>query len=113
MRTLLALVLIAACGGPSTQQVLETPAANKQENLGIAPPANSWEADRYRLVQQFDDMQTTQEAYQQAEVEGGREAGPPPPPPNQPAQGQAAGTKAPGATVPGPRKAPVEQAPKQ
>jgi hypothetical protein len=88
------------------QQVLETPAATKKENLGEAPPANAWEADRYRLVQQFDDMQTTQEAYQQAEVEGGGAATTPPPPPRQP--GQAAGSAA-----PAPRKAPVEQAPKQ
>jgi hypothetical protein len=99
------LLLIAACGGPSQHQILETPAAKQKENLYEPTPATAWDADRYHLIQQFDDMQVTQEAYQQAEVEGGG-AAPPPPPPRQP--GQAAGSAA-----PSPRKAPVEQAPKQ
>jgi hypothetical protein len=69
MRPAFALLLLCACGGPTQQQILETPAANQFENLAEAPPASQSDEDRYRLIQQFDDMQVTQRAYEEAREE--------------------------------------------
>lgn len=70
------------------QQVVETPSAQAPARPAEAPPASTSDKDRERLVQSFDDMETTQRAYREAE-QGKRQA--PPPKPIQ--------------------KAPVEQAP--
>ena len=89
MRTLAtALFLLGACGGPSQQQIIETPAATAPYRHTEAPPASVSDEDRHHLVQQFDDMETTQQAYGQAEAES-----PAPPPPSTPATGATAEEK--------------------
>ncbi len=98
MRVALAFILLAACGGPSAQQAIESPSATEtpRRNRAEAPPASPSDQDRSRVNQQFEDMETTQNAYRQAEQGS---AAPPPPPPRPPG-------------TPPPKKAPVEQAPK-
>jgi hypothetical protein len=84
----IAMMVAAGCGGPSMQQVVETPSAQAPARPAEAPPASGNDKDRERLVQSFEDMNTTQRAYREAN-QGKRDAKPP-----QPIQ-----------------KAPVEQAP--
>jgi hypothetical protein len=93
MRTWLALLLIAGCGGPTQQQLAETPSATTRPPAVEAPPASTADKDRERLIQSFDDMETTQRAYREANQENA-------PPPKK---------RAPDA----PKKAPVEQAPRE
>jgi hypothetical protein len=108
MKTALALLVIAACGGPTQQQLAETPSAQSQNVTGEAPPASTSDKDRERSVQQFDDMETTQNAYHEAGINSGSgepKMQTPPPAPN--------AKKAPVEQAPLPKKkAPVEQAPK-
>jgi hypothetical protein len=92
MRSWLALLITAACGGPTQQQLVETPSATTKATATEAPPASTSDVDRYRLTQQFDDMETTQRAYREA----GQENKKPP---------KAA------AGMPSSKKAPVESAP--
>lgn len=66
IRTLALLVLLAACGGPTQQQLTETPSAQAQAAPSTAPPASTSDQDRSRLIQQFDDMRVTQQAYREA-----------------------------------------------
>src|SRR5262245_64758522 len=86
MRLFVTLLMVAACGGPSAQQVIEQPVATIYPNGATvasrtqSPPNTTWDEDRYHLVQQFDDMWTTQQAYTEAETPG---ANAPPPPPGQ------------------------------
>ena len=96
MKSLLFVVTVAACGGPSQQQIVEQPAATAPFPHTEAPPASTSDEDRHHLTQQFDDMQWTQDAYRQAE--GAQRAKAPPP-------------KKKEAAPPNPKKAPVEQAP--
>jgi len=63
---LCSLLAVAACAGPSQHQLAETPAAHSRPNPGEAPPASTSDAERARMVQQFDDMQTTQRAREEA-----------------------------------------------
>jgi len=77
------LFAITACGGPSQSQIIETPSAQSRPNPGEAPPASTSDKDRERLIQQFDDMETTQRAREEA---GARKA----PPPPLPAEGSSA-----------------------
>lgn len=104
MRTLIALLLVCACGGPSQQQLVESPAATQPPRHTEAPPASTSDKDRERLIQQFDDMETTQEAYEQAE--GARQEAPAPTP-----VGQQPASGPPGQTQPPKKKGPAEQAP--
>lgn len=97
MKWLFALLVIGACGGPSQQQLAETPSASAPARPAEAPPASQSDKDRERLNQSFEDMQTTQNAYREA---GQSEAAKTPPPKKKQAQ------------PPNPKKAPVEQAPK-
>jgi hypothetical protein len=110
MRLLLALIFVGGCGGPSSQQVIESPSATAPADHSEAPPASTSDLDRERLKQSFDDMQNTQNAYREA----GEQQGAPPPPPlsGQPAPATTK-KKAPVEQAPAPtKKAPVEQAPK-
>jgi hypothetical protein len=77
MRSLLALVLLAACGGPTQSQLAETPSAKTRARPAEAPAASTSDRDREGMVQQFDDMQTTQRAHAEA---AGTQPAPPPPP---------------------------------
>jgi hypothetical protein len=104
MRTAFALFLVCACGGPSQQQLVETPAATAPPRHTEAPPASTSDQDRSRLIQQFDDMETTQQAYEEAE---GASQNTPAPPQGQPANGQPGQTQ-----QPPKKKGPAEQAPK-
>jgi hypothetical protein len=88
-RVFASLVLLAACGGPTQQQLAETPSAQAKAAPAEAPPASTSDTDRARLVQQFDDMQVTQQAHREANGETV--------PPNQP--------------TPPKKKGPAEQAP--
>lgn len=67
MRTVLALCFMAAaCGGPSSQQLAETPSATNPPRRVEAPAASTSDRDREMAVQQFDDMETTQRAHREA-----------------------------------------------
>ena len=99
MRSALVLVFAVACGGPSQRQLAETPSATAPPRPVEAPAASTSDKDRERSVQQFDDMERTQRAYQEAEQESASTA-PPAPLPGQPA-------------APPKKKGPAEQAPKQ
>lgn len=108
MRALLALFLLgSACGGPTQQQLAETPSATAPARPAEAPPASTSDKDRERLTQGFEDMQTTQNAYKEAGADSGSAA---------PAQKKPTNPKkAPVEQAPGTgphKKAPVEQAPK-
>ena len=92
-RVFASLVLLAACGGPTQQQLAETPSAQTRAAPAEAPPASTSDNDRARLIQQFDDMQVTQQAYREANAEANAETAPP----NQPAAPK--------------KKGPAEQAP--
>jgi hypothetical protein len=67
MKRALILIVVAACGGPSHGQLVETPSATEPRRQAEPPPASTSDKDRERSIQQFDDMETTQRAYQQAE----------------------------------------------
>lgn len=69
MRRLILLLGLAgsgACGGPTHSQLAETPTAKTPARHTEAPPASTSDVDRSRLTQQFDDMQSTQQAYREA-----------------------------------------------
>ena len=114
MSRALAILLLAACGGslPSQQQIVETPAATtrsptQQSNIE-APPASVSDEERYHVVQQFEDMDVTQRAYQEAEQDRPAPAAPlqgQPPPPNARRKGVAEQ-----APPPPTKKGPAEQA---
>lgn len=111
MKRVLAFLLVAACGGPSHDQLVETPSATNYRPSAEAPPASTSDKDRERLIQSFDDMQTTQRAYREAE--GSQQQTPP----NQPLQGQPAPPKKKGVAEQAPpepkkkKKGVAEQAP--
>ena len=69
MRLFLAFILVGACGGPSQQQLVETPAATAPWRHAEAPPASTSDEDRHHLNQQFEDMEITQQAYREAQQE--------------------------------------------
>jgi hypothetical protein len=99
MRWLVVLVL-ASCAGPTQQQLAETPSARAPANHYEAPPASTSDKDRERLIQQFDDMETTQRARREAN-QSSQQAPPPPPKKKGPAEQ---------ATLPPKKKGPAEQA---
>ncbi|HEY5923622.1 MAG TPA: hypothetical protein VIV11_18200 [Kofleriaceae bacterium] len=71
------LLLMCTCGGPSQSQLVETPSATAPADHAEAPPASTSDKDRERLIQSFDDMETTQHAYEEA-GQANRAAPPPP-----------------------------------
>jgi hypothetical protein len=89
MRSIVALLLVAACGGPTQSQLAETPAARSRARPAEAPPASTSDRDRTGMTQSFDDMETTQRAY--SEANGGTKA----PPAAQPPAGAGSGSAAP------------------
>ena len=113
MRLAFAFLLLAGACGPSQQQLVETPSATQTrphaQSRTEAPPASESDKQRERSIQQFEDMQTTQDAYRQASEENNA----PPPPP---LQGQPPPPKKKGpaeqATLPK-KTGPAEQAPRQ
>lgn len=67
MKPSLAFALLFACGaGMPHEQVVGTQAATSRPTPAQAPPSSTSDKDRERSTQQFDDMQTTQRAYQEA-----------------------------------------------
>ena len=102
MRSFAIMVALAACGGPSQQQLAETPAARQPARPAEAPPASTSDEDRSHLVQQFDDMQTTQQATKEAKSAAKK------PPPGPLKKGPAEQ-----ATLPPKKVGPAEQAPPQ
>ena len=85
MKPALAFLVLCACGGPSQQQIVETPAATAPWPHSEAPPASTSDEERHELTQTFDDMDTTQRAYQQAEGAQQQKAQQTQPLPGQPA----------------------------
>ena len=67
---------LAACGGPSQQQLAETPTARTHATATEAPAASTSDRDREGLRQQFDDMEATQRARKEAADAGKGSAGP-------------------------------------
>ncbi len=95
------LIVLAACGGPTQQQLAETPTARTHATPTEAPGGSTSDRQREVLRQQFDDMQATQDAHKEA-------------------ADAAKGSGAPGPVVPGgapdtgkkpAKKGPAEQAP--
>ena len=65
MKNLLWLALVA-CGGPTQQQLAETPTARTHATATEAPAASTSDRDREGVRQSFDDMQATQNAHKEA-----------------------------------------------
>lgn len=103
MRSFAIIVALAACAGPTQQQLAETPSARQPPRPTEAPPASTSDQDRSHLVQQFDDMETTQRAHKEARAESKK-----PPPGPLKKQGPAEQ-----ATLPPKKVGPAEQAPPQ
>ena len=100
MRSIAIIVALAGCAGPTQQQLAETPSARQPARPAEAPPASTSDQDRSHLVQQFDDMETTQRAHKEANAAAKK-----PPPGPLPKKGPAEQ-----ATLPK-KKGPAEQAP--
>lgn len=113
MKYLVGLLVAAACGGPTQQQIIETPTATTPRVHEEAPPASTSDEDRYGLRQTFQDEQNAQNAYHEAKGENAAAA--------RAAQGSAAGSglvpppppKKTGPAEQAPKTGPAEQAPKQ
>ena len=77
MKLSAALVLaLAACGGPTQQQLADTPTARTHATQTEAPAASTSDRDREGLRQGFDDMQNTQQARKEAAAANGSAAAP-------------------------------------
>lgn len=61
------LVIAAACGGPTQQQLAETPTARTRATAVEAPPSSTSDRDRDGLRRTFDDETATQNAYREAQ----------------------------------------------
>ena len=100
MRWLAIMLLAASCAGPSQQQLAETPSAREPARAVEAPPASTSDKDRERLIQSFEDQETTRRAYREAN-QSTQQSAPPPPKKKGPAEQ---------ATLPPKKKGPAEQA---
>lgn len=68
---------LAACGGPTQQQLADTPTGRTRATPTEAPAASTSDRDREGLRQQFDDMEATQRARKEAaDAAKGSGAGP-------------------------------------
>src|SRR5512132_3302023 len=111
MRLLAVLVVVVACGGPTQNQLAETPSAKNRAAPTEPPPASSSDRERAQLVQQFDDMETTQRARQEAKQGAGAgSAGEQRGSGAQPGQPKKKGPAVQG-TLPPKKQGPAEQAP--
>ncbi|MEZ4400366.1 MAG: hypothetical protein R3B06_10130 [Kofleriaceae bacterium] len=97
MKAILLCLGLAACAGPSQQQLRQTPTATTPRSPSLAPPASGSDRDRYEVTQGFEDQRDVKEAHRQAEAEREAPPGPvpgmpgtappgPPPPPTPPAE---------------------------
>lgn len=66
MKQVVAFLLVCACGGPSANTVIESASAKASAKHEEAPPASTSDKERDAMVQQFEDMQTTQNAYRES-----------------------------------------------
>ncbi len=82
-------MLLAACGGPSQNQLAESPTAQSPRSPSLAPPASDDDKERYRLNEQFEDSRAAGQAYREVE---GDSAPPPAPLPGQPGAGSGSGS---------------------
>ena len=98
MRYLVGFLIAAGCGGPTQQQVIETPTATTRPVHTEAPPASYSDQDRYGVRQSFEDMENAQNAYREA---------------NNEREGKNQGSAVAPAPAPPPKKGPAEQATKQ
>lgn len=90
MKALLAVMLLAACGGPSQNQLAETPTAQSPRNPSLAPPASDDDKERYKLNEQFEDQRAADQAHREAAGENNA-----PPPAPLPREGEGSGSAAP------------------
>ncbi len=90
MRALLVALLLTACGGPSRNQLAETPTAKTPRTQSLAPPANDNDKDRYKVNESFEDQRDAKQAYGEA---GAESNAPPPAPLPQEGSGSAAPKK--------------------
>jgi len=97
MKAPLLMILLVACGGPTRQQLAETPTGTSQRRPSLAPPAGTGDEDRYEMNQSFEDQAAAQQAHREANTENAKKAPPAPLPPAVP--------------PPPPKKGPAEQAP--
>ena len=65
--TALCLLLLAACAGPSRNQLANTPTATTRRPPSLAPPASQSDEDRYQVNQQFEDQRDAKQAYDEVE----------------------------------------------
>ena len=89
MRVLLVALLVAACGGPSRNQLAETPTAQSPRSPSLAPPASDDDKERYKLNEQFEDSRAAGQAYREA---NGESSAPPPAPLPPEGSGSGSGT---------------------
>lgn len=92
MKALLAAMLIAGCGGPSQNQLAETPTGQSQRNPSLAPPASDDDKERYELNEQFEDRRAVDQAQREA---AGETNAPPPAPLPREGEGSGSGSAAP------------------
>ncbi len=90
MRAIAFVLLVGACGGPTRNQLAETPTAQTKRTPSLAPPASDSDEDRYKTNEQFENMQDAQQARREA---AGESAAPPPAP--LPPEGAGSGSAAP------------------
>jgi hypothetical protein len=59
-------IVLASCGRPSMNELLETPALTYPPVATEPPPASTSDEDRWHLRQEFEDMKSTQDAFREA-----------------------------------------------
>ncbi len=106
MKSLLPLLLVMACGSRSQDTIAAQPSAIEPWHHKEAPPASTSDADRYGVRQGFEDMETTQNAYHEAQVSSDQSRG-------VPVKKQRYPPRFPPEKTPKPPQGPAQEAPKQ
>lgn len=70
------LLALAACAGPTQQQLADSPTGRTRATPTEAPASSTSDRDREQLRQQFDDMEATQRARKEAASNGSAAPGP-------------------------------------
>ncbi len=75
MKRLLLVLFAMACGATSADKAEQTYVAKDQRHPAEAPPGSSNDLYRYQLIQSFDNMDTTQRAFEEAQHAEGSAGG--------------------------------------
>jgi hypothetical protein len=67
MKRLLLVLFALGCGATSADKAEETTVAKDQRHQTEAPPGSSNDLYRYQLIQSFDNMDSTQRAFEEAQ----------------------------------------------